>query len=73
MTMTARDRDPAAPPARAGVGLRAPHVAEAMAARHAVAWFEVHVENYMGGGPALARVETCWPAGRSLRRCRACE
>ena len=44
-------------PAHAGVGLRAPHVAEVMATRPAVAFFEVHPENYMGGGPALAALE----------------
>ncbi|MGH7334176.1 MAG: MNIO family bufferin maturase [Candidatus Rokuibacteriota bacterium] len=40
--------------ARAGIGLRAPHVATILAARPDVPWFEVHAENYMaGGGPAL--------------------
>ena len=40
--------------ARAGIGLRAPHIATILAARPAVPWFEVHAENYMGGGgPAL--------------------
>ncbi len=37
-----------------GVGLRGPHVAEIRATRPAVGWFEVHAENYLGGGPALA-------------------
>jgi uncharacterized protein (UPF0276 family) len=36
-----------------GIGLRAPHIAEVMRTRPAVAWFEVHAENYMGGGPAV--------------------
>ena len=40
--------------ARVGVGLRAPHLAEVIAARPAVGWFEVHAENYMRSGPALA-------------------
>jgi len=44
-------------PAHAGVGLRAPHVAEVMATRPAVAFLEVHPENYMGGGSALADLE----------------
>lgn len=35
-----------------GVGLRAPHVAEILAARPPVGWLEVHTENYLGGGPA---------------------
>jgi uncharacterized protein len=48
---------PGAPPARAGVGLRARHVAELLAARPAVPWLEVHPENYMGGGLALASLE----------------
>ncbi len=36
----------------AGIGLRAPHVAEILAARQPVGWLEVHTENYLGGGPA---------------------
>jgi uncharacterized protein (UPF0276 family) len=47
-----------------GIGLRADHVAEVMATRPAVAWFEVHAENYMGGGRAIARLERVrrdWP------------
>lgn len=41
-------------PPGTGVGLRAPHLAEVAARRPAVAWFEVHPENYMGGGAATA-------------------
>ncbi len=45
-------------PARAGIGLRAPHVQEVLATRPAAAWFEVHSENYFAdGGPALATLE----------------
>ena len=44
-------------PARAGIGLRAPHVGELLARRPAVPWLEVHPENYMSGGPALASLE----------------
>jgi uncharacterized protein len=44
-------------PPRAGIGLRAPHVAEVMATRPAVAFLEVHTENYLGGGPAVAALE----------------
>src|SRR5262245_47655393 len=40
-----------------GIGLRAPHVAEVIAARPPVGFLEVHPENYMGGGPALATLE----------------
>ena len=43
-------------PANVGVGLRGPHLAEIHATRPSVGWFEVHPENYMGGGPALARL-----------------
>jgi uncharacterized protein len=44
--------------ASAGVGLRAPHVAQVRAERPRVAWFEVHSENYYAdGGPALAALD----------------
>ncbi|MGH7303209.1 MAG: MNIO family bufferin maturase [Candidatus Rokuibacteriota bacterium] len=55
--MIARDVGVETLPSYAGVGLRAPHVAEVMATRPAVAFFEVHPENYMGGGPALSALE----------------
>jgi uncharacterized protein (UPF0276 family) len=42
-------------PARAGVGFKPVHAADILDAPHAVAWFEVHAENYMGaGGPPHA-------------------
>ena len=42
----------------AGVGLKAEHFAEALAAPAADLWFEVHPENYMvEGGPRLAMLE----------------
>lgn len=45
-------------PAAAGIGLRAPHVAQVDAERPRVAWLEVHSENYYAdGGPALAALE----------------
>jgi hypothetical protein len=50
--MTMRDSD-----AAIGIGLRAPHVAEIVATRPALGWLEVHAENYMGGGPALAQLD----------------
>ena len=53
--MIARDDRPAT--ARVGIGLRAPHVAEIMATRPAIAFLEAHTENYLGGGPALAALE----------------
>ncbi|MGH8631312.1 MAG: multinuclear nonheme iron-dependent oxidase, partial [Burkholderiales bacterium] len=37
-------------PARAGVGLRFKHHRAVVDTRPDVAWFEVHAENYMGGG-----------------------
>jgi uncharacterized protein (UPF0276 family) len=43
--------------ARAGVGLRSPHLAEVMRTHPAVPWFEVHAENYLGGGPAVRALE----------------
>ncbi|RQY93826.1 DUF692 domain-containing protein [Burkholderia stagnalis] len=39
-------------PARAGVGLRFRHHQPVLEQRPPVAWFEVHTENYMGGGTA---------------------
>ncbi|TEV27433.1 DUF692 domain-containing protein, partial [Burkholderia cepacia] len=39
-------------PARAGVGLRFRHHQEVLEQKPAVPWFEVHTENYMGGGTA---------------------
>src|SRR5262249_48054383 len=44
-------------PARTGIGLRAPHVAEIMASRPALSCLEVHSENYLGGGPEPGRLE----------------
>jgi uncharacterized protein len=40
-----------------GIGLRAAHVAEILATRPPAAWFEVHAENYMAGGPALRALD----------------
>lgn len=40
-------------PARAGIGLRFPHHRTVLEEAPAAAWFEVHAENYMGGGRAL--------------------
>ena len=40
-----------------GIGLRTAHVAEILATRPAVGFFEVHTENYLGGGPAVAALE----------------
>ena len=40
-----------------GIGLRASHVGELVATRPALGWLEVHAENYMGGGAALAQLD----------------
>ena len=45
-------------PARTGIGLRSPHVAEVIATRPPLPWLEVHPENYMGGGPAVRALQT---------------
>jgi hypothetical protein len=42
---------------RAGIGLRAPHMAEALASPPAVGWYEVHAENYLGGGVPFRQLE----------------
>ncbi|HSC48208.1 MAG TPA: DUF692 domain-containing protein [Gammaproteobacteria bacterium] len=45
-------------PARAGIGLRAPHCEELLATRPRAAWLEVHSENYFAdGGRAIAELE----------------
>jgi len=46
-----------AAPLAAGIGLRAPHLAEVMAEPAAAGWYEVHAENYMGQGPARRALE----------------
>ncbi|MGH8788518.1 MAG: MNIO family bufferin maturase [Cupriavidus necator] len=46
----ALQRGPGPIPARAGVGLRFRHHQVVAQERPEVAWFEVHTENYMGGG-----------------------
>ncbi|MCP5366232.1 MAG: DUF692 domain-containing protein [Hyphomicrobiales bacterium] len=53
-------RAPSDPPLapRAGIGLKAAHVREVVAARPDLGFFEVHTENYMGdGGPAHHSLE----------------
>jgi uncharacterized protein len=45
-------------PAAAGVGLRFAHHRAVLDERPAAAWFEVHAENYMGGGKPLAYLES---------------
>ena len=47
MTSTARM------PARAGVGLRLPHIEEAVATHPSVGWFEIHPENFLANPHAI--------------------
>ncbi|MFK5977952.1 MAG: DUF692 domain-containing protein [Rhizobiaceae bacterium] len=42
--------EPLSIPARAGIGLKAQHVAEILETRADIGFFEVHAENYMGAG-----------------------
>ncbi len=42
----------------AGIGLRFPHHQAVIDTRPAISWFEVHTENYMGGGTPLRYLET---------------
>lgn len=44
-------------PAQAGIGLRFPHHRTVIETRPAVPWFEVHSENYFGGGTSLGCLE----------------
>ena len=44
-------------PAEAGVGLRFRHHQEVLESHPAAPWFEVHAENYMGGGSAPAHLD----------------
>ncbi len=41
----------------AGLGLRGPHAGAVLAGRPAVGWWEVHSENYFGGGEPVAALE----------------
>ncbi len=50
-------RSSTAIPARAGIGLRGPHMPEILAARPVIGWLEVHAENYMQNGPGRRRLE----------------
>ena len=45
-------------PANAGIGLRFPHHRFVAETRPDIAWFEVHTENYMGGGTPLRYLDT---------------
>src|SRR5271168_4058735 len=65
-------------PARAGIGLRAPHHLRVLSESPAVAWFEAHTENYFADGgahvEALTRIRANYPlslhgVGLSLGSC----
>ena len=45
-------------PARAGIGLRFQHHRVVAETRPAIGWLEVHTENYLGGGPTAAILDT---------------
>jgi uncharacterized protein (UPF0276 family) len=45
-------------PVATGIGLRAPHHERVSAERPAIAWLEVHTENFLGGGAAPALLES---------------
>ncbi|HET6467516.1 MAG TPA: DUF692 domain-containing protein [Geminicoccaceae bacterium] len=62
MTRTLRTTTPQPQPA--GIGLRSPHLADLLQTRPAVGFLEIHAENYLGGGAALAalhRARQDWP------------
>ncbi|WP_051534477.1 MNIO family bufferin maturase [Deefgea rivuli] len=44
-------------PLATGLGLRSPHLSQVLATQPNVAWWEVHSENYFGGGAAIAALE----------------
>lgn len=56
---------PSSTVARAGIGLRAPHIDQVLASRPAVAWFEAHAENHM-----TDRADDVTPAFDALWRVR---
>jgi uncharacterized protein len=44
-------------PAAAGIGLRFQHHQEVLETQPAIAWLEVHTENYLGGGPSARTLD----------------
>jgi uncharacterized protein (UPF0276 family) len=52
------DRVPGLIAALSGIGLRFPHHKAVIEQRPRVSWFEIHTENYMGGGAPLRHLET---------------
>ena len=41
----------------AGIGLRAPHLAEIAHSKPATAFLEIHAENYLSASPASSTIE----------------
>lgn len=44
-------------PAQSGVGLRLPHIEEAVATRPSVGWFEIHAENFLANAHGVELLE----------------
>lgn len=44
-------------PRAAGIGLRLPHIQQVLREQPDVAWFEVHAENFFGGGANIAALQ----------------
>lgn len=58
MTLPVKSEQAGAPiPDTAGIGLRFPHHRAVQDEKPPVTWFEVHAENYMGGGTPLAYLD----------------
>jgi uncharacterized protein (UPF0276 family) len=57
VTVSPQSRARAPIPASAGIGLRFPHHRAVLEEKPAVAWFEVHSENYIGGGTPLSYLD----------------
>ena len=55
-------------PLSAGLGLRAPHVETVLTERPPIAWWEVHSENYFGGGAPLKSLLAMFHAEHARRR-----
>lgn len=55
--LAAAERERGSIPATAGIGLRFPHHQAVLDLQPGVGWFEVHTENYMGGGTPARYLE----------------
>ena len=52
-----RSRRVASDTINVGIGLRGPHIDDILETRPKIGWFEIHTENYFGGGLALAQLD----------------